>query len=255
MTNPDDEIIASLRSSPGDPPTPDVYARVVAGVRRRRHKHATFTAAGVAACVVAVALVVAVPAMSHGRSTDRIPPGGGIGSPQSQSVAVHPTCASTLDAQPSGGPAPSGGGLVPGVPSSAVLCEYDQIDQPRPLTRHAQLGAGQLAKTLAIIRELKLTDEVASCPLQPTVDLMTFGYPNGDGVTLRLGCAMVARGDNVRAFLTPQLSDEVDVILGGASSPPPSASSSGPVLVPGGGVALELQAKGSSSRLSTSRPA
>ena len=240
MTGPDDEIIAALRSSPGDPPPSDVYARVATGVRRRRRRHIALSSAGVAACMVAALAVT--PVLLRGHGSTPAPPSGTPSGPL-QSVAAPPMCASTLDAQPIDAPGPSGSGLVPGAPSSAALCEYDQIDQPHPLKRYAQLDAGQLGKVLAIVSELKLTDEVASCPLQPTVDLMTFGYPNGDMVTLRIGCAMVWRSENAHAMLTSPLSDEVEAILGAvSSSPPPSPppSSTAPVLVPGGGVVLEL---------------
>jgi hypothetical protein len=99
-----------------------------------------------------------------------------------------------------------------------VLCEYDQIDRSHPLKRSAQLDAGQLANVLAIVGELKLTDEVASCPLQPTVDLMTFAYPSGDLVTLSIGCAMVWRSENAHAMLTSPLSDAVAAILSAATT-------------------------------------
>jgi hypothetical protein len=195
-----------------------------------------------------VAALAVTPVLLRGHGSTPAPPSGPSSGP-AQSVAAPPVCASSLDAQPSGAPAPGGSALVPGAPSSAVLCEYDQIDQPHRLKRHAHLDADQLAKVLAILSELKLTDEVASCPLQPNVDLITMGYPNGDAVTLRIGCAMVWRSENAHAMLTSPLSEEVDAILGGApSSPPPSSpptsspppASTAPVLVPGGGVVLEL---------------
>ena len=238
MTNPDDEIIAALRKSPGDPPPTDLYARVAAGVRRRRRRRA-LGAAGVVACVVAA--IAIVPVVLHGARTTTSPPSG----PAQSAVAPPPTCASTLDNQSSGVPTPAGDGLVPGAPSSAVLCEYDQINQPLPLKRYVALDTGHLVKFLAILRDLKLTDEVPSCPLQPTVDLLTFGYADGSTATLRIGCAMVWRSETAHAMLTDQVSAEVDEVLGVASStsaesssPPPSSAA--PVVVPGGGVVLEL---------------
>jgi hypothetical protein len=225
MTSPDEEIIAALRSSPGDPPPTDLYARVAIGVRRRRRQHLAIGAAGAAMCVVAAVVVaVAIPVTSHDGSTVTPLPSG-----QPQTVAAPPTCSPTLKDEPSDGASPRGDELVPGTPSSAVLCEYDQVDQPRPLKRHAQLNAAQLSRMLAIVSELKLTNEVASCPLQPTVDLLTFGYADGSTMTLRIGCAMVWRSDNAHAMLNDSLSSEVGSILGDA-----------PVLVPGGGVVLEL---------------
>lgn len=236
MTNPDDEIISALRHSPGDPPPTDLYARVASGVRRRRRKRALGTA-GVAACLVAVIAILPA-AVRSGRTTHR-PPSGPVPS------GPVPTCAATLDAAPSGTPAPAGDGLVPGAPSSAVLCEYDQVDQPPPLRRHAELNADELTKVLAIVRELKLTNEVASCPLQPTVDLLTFGYADGSSSTLRIGCAMVWRTETAHAMLNDQVMTEVDGILGAAPSAAPSSSSppsssAAPVIIHGGGVVLEL---------------
>ncbi len=128
---------------------------------------------------------------------------------------------------------------MPGAPSSAVLCEYDQINQPQSLKRYAELDAGQLEKTLLILRELPLTNEVAKCPLQPTVDLLTLGYSDGSTATLRIGCAMVWRTDNAHSMLNDLVSSEVEAILGTApSSPPPSSAA--PVIIEGGGVVLEL---------------
>ncbi|HET9187106.1 MAG TPA: hypothetical protein VFN80_04070, partial [Acidothermaceae bacterium] len=231
MTSPDDEIIAALRHSPGDPPPTDLYGRVAAGVRRRRQRRA-LGAAGVAACLVAAIAILPV-VLHHGRTTSS-PPSGPV-----QSVTSPPTCASTLDAQPSGGPTPAGTGLVPGTPTSAVLCEYDQTGQPQPLTRHAALDSGQLEKTLLILRELPLTNEVPSCPHQPTVDLLIFGYSNGSTATLQIGCAMVWRTETAHAMLNDLVSGQVDAILGGTpSSPPPSSAA--PVVIKGGGVVLEL---------------
>jgi hypothetical protein len=220
MTSPDDEIIAALRSSPGDPPPTDLYARMAIGVHRRRRQHLAIGAAGATACVVAaVAVAVAVPAMSRGSSTVTPLPTGHL-----QTVAASPTCFTTLKDEPSGRPSPSGDELVPGTPSSAVLCEYDQVDQPRPLKRHAQLNTAQLSKMLAIVGELKLTNQVASCPLQPTVDLLTFGYADGSTVTLRIGCAMVWRSDSAHAMLNDVVSNEVESLLDDAPSSATSSS-------------------------------
>ena len=93
-----------------------------------------------------------------------------------------------------------------------MLCEYDQVDQPHALKRHAELDSGELAKMLGILVELKLTNEIAKCPLQPTVDLLTFGYADGSRVTLRIGCAMVWRSEKAHAMLSDLVSNEVDAI-------------------------------------------
>jgi hypothetical protein len=218
VTNPDDEITAALRHSPGDPPPIDLYARVANGVRRHRRKRALATA-GVAACLVAA--IAIVPAVIRNGGTTAHPPSGPV-----QSVASAPTCAATLDAQPSDGPTPSGDGLVPGAPSSAVLCEYDQINPPLPLKRHAELKADELAKVLAILRDLKLTSEVPSCPLQPTVDLLTFGYADGASSTLRIGCVMVWRSETAHAMLNDQVMTQLDEILGAPPSTSPASIAS-----------------------------
>lgn len=232
VTNPDDEIISALRHSPGEPPPTDLYARVANGVRRRRRKRALGTA-GVAACLVAaIAFVPAV--MRNGRTTNH-PPSGPV-----QSATSAPTCSATLDAQPSDGPTPAGDGLVPGVPSSAVLCEYDQLDQPRALKRHVLLNDAQLEKTVLMLRALPLTNEVPSCPMQPTVDLLTFGYADGSTTSLRIGCAMVWRSEAEHAMLNDVVASEVDAIFGAVPSSPPPSSSAAPVVIHGGGVVLEL---------------
>jgi hypothetical protein len=151
MTGPDDEIIAALRSSPGDPPPSDVYARVATRVRRRRHRHIALSSAGAAACMVAALAVT--PVLLRGHGSTPAPPSGPSSGPV-QSVAAPPVCASTLDAQPSDGSVLGGSALVPGAPSSAALCEYDRVDQPSSLKRHAQLDSAQLEKMLAIVGEL-----------------------------------------------------------------------------------------------------
>jgi hypothetical protein len=190
-----------------------------------------------------VAALAVTPVLLRGHGSTPAPPSGPSSGPV-QSVAAPPVCASTLDAQPSDGSVLGGSALVPGAPSSAALCEYDRVDQPSSLKRHAQLDSAQLEKMLAIVGELKLTNDVAKCPFQPTADLLTFGYADGSSVTLRIGCAMVWRSENAHAMLTSPMSDAVDAILGGAPpTPPPSSpppSSTAPVPVPGGGVVLEL---------------
>jgi len=150
MTGPDDEIIAALRSSPGDPPPSDVYARVATGVRRRRRRHIALSSAGVAACMVAALAVT--PVLLRGHGSTPAPPSGTPSGPL-QSVAAPPMCASTLDAQPIDAPGPSGSGLVPGAPSSAALCEYDQIDQPHPLKRYVlpSIAIGLLSPGSALV--------------------------------------------------------------------------------------------------------
>lgn len=240
MSGRDDEIIDALKRSPGDPPSVDMYSQVATGVRRRHRRHVVIANAGVVACVVAA--IAVLPVVLHGRGATSQPP-----SDQASTVAVPPTCASTLEDQPSGAAAP-GGGLVPGTPSSAVLCEYDQADPPQQLVRHAELDAGQFDKMLAVLRTLKLTNELPSCPFQPTVDLLTFDYPDGTTTTLRIGCAMVWRSENSHALLSDSVNTEVDAILANVTSPlpssvrPSSVSPSSAALSPvaGGGVVLEL---------------
>jgi hypothetical protein len=236
MSSRDDEIIEALRHSPGDPVPADLYSRVASGVRRRHRRHVVMATAGLAACVVAA--IAVLPVVLHGNpATNQLPSG------QVSTVAAPPTCAPTLDDQPTDGASPGGSGLVPGGPSSAVLCEYDQIDSAQSLTRHAQLDVGQLTKMLAILRALKLTNAVPECPLQPTVDLLTFGYADGATATLRIGCAMVWRTDNFHAVLSDSVGTEVAAILENVTSPSPSSASPSSVAlssVAGGGVVLEL---------------
>lgn len=210
MTSPDDDIIAALRRSPGDPPPVDLYGLVAAGVRRRR-RHRAIGGAGIAACMAAA--IAVVPMLLRGGGSVPAPPSG----------IAPPTCAPTLDSQPSGGPSPRGSGFVPGTPSSAVLCEYDQITPSQPLTKHVALDADELAKTLAIAHALHSTNELPSCPAQRNVDLLTFGYPDGTTVTLRIGC-IVGQGD-LHALLGPSLETEIRQLLAGVPTPPPSTAS------------------------------
>ncbi len=128
---------------------------------------------------------------------------------------------------------------MPGAPTSAVLCEYDQVDQPQALKRHAALAGAMLGKMVLTLGDLRLTNEVTKCPLQPTVDLLTFGYSDGSTATLRIGCAMVWRSESAHAMLNDLVSGLVEAILDAASSSPPP-SSAAPVVIHGGGVVLEL---------------
>jgi hypothetical protein len=210
MTSPDDDIIAALRESPGDPPPTDLYGKVSAGVRRRRRRHRAVASAGMAACM-AVAIAV-VPMVLRDRGSAPAPPSG----------LAAPSCAATLESQPAVGPAPAGSGFAPGTPSSAVLCEYDQTAPSGRLMRRVDLDARELAKTLRIVRSLTPTNKLPSCPARPTMDLLTFGYLDGATVTLRIGC-IVGQGDLV-ALLNPSLDAEIRNLLVGVPTVLPSSA-------------------------------
>jgi len=231
----DDDIVAALRESPGDPPPVDLYPNVVAGARRRRRHRLAATAVGSAVCVV-VAIAV-VPVLMRGGGSHVAPPAGASG-------AVAPTCAPSMESHLSPTRTPAGEGFVPGTPTSAVLCEYAAKDPNEmataPLQQQVSLTPAQLGKTVLILHDLKPTNEAASCPAPVTERRLTFGYADGATVTLQIGCAMVWQSDRVHALLADPLRAWIDALLASVPDPSPSPSTSAFAPIAGGGTVLEL---------------
>lgn len=215
MNSSDDDIVAALHDSPGEPPSVDLHERVTMGMRRRRRRQSSFAVGGAAACVVAAAVIVPV-LSSGGRSNPERPADSSV------------SAARCGESMPTEAPtdAVKGPGFVPGQPGAAAICEYavdDGSDGTRStLTRSVSLDSVELATLLADVHALSPSNSVASCPPPTVEDVVTFAYAGGSTISLQLGCSMVWQSENVHALLSDPLASDVQALL--ANEPTASAT-------------------------------
>ena len=120
--------------------------------------------------------------------------------PGGPAIVVKAQSSSCPDTRPATLPDVPGPAMVPGTPTMAWGCRYQGLNDPHPntLVRSAHVTGDQVTKLVSTLNSAVPWPPNLPCPMDVGLyDLVVFGYPSGNPVTVQVsvtGCASATNG-------------------------------------------------------------